>query len=218
MSSTPLAPSLTLPGRWKAVVSDMDGLLVHTERQWLEAKVLLFERHGQELTMADREAVFGAADLPTATYFASRLGLTESVESLRIEYIEIIGELIGAGIELTDGAIEVIEHLDGLVPLGLASNTRRSIVDKVLANTPFGHRFDAISTGDEVAPKPAPDVYLLACERLGVDPREAVALEDSPLGVRAAQAAGMTCIGVPSNPTEPLLDADFRVTSLTELL
>lgn len=196
----------------------MDGLLVHTERQWLEAKVLLFERHGQELTMADREAVFGAADLPTATYFASRLGLTESVESLRIEYIEIIGELIGAGIELTDGAIEVIEHLDGLVPLGLASNTRRSIVDKVLANTPFGHRFDAISTGDEVAPKPAPDVYLLACERLGVDPREAVALEDSPLGVRAAQAAGMTCIGVPSNPTEPLLDADFRVTSLTELL
>jgi HAD superfamily hydrolase (TIGR01509 family) len=218
MSSTPLAPSLTLPGRWKAVVSDMDGLLVHTERQWLEAKVLLFERYGQELTMADREAVFGAADLPTATYFASRLGLTESVESLRTEYIEIIGELIGAGIELTDGAIEVIEHLDGLVPLGLASNTRRSIVDKVLANTPFGHRFDAISTGDEVAPKPAPDVYLLACERLGIDPREAVALEDSPLGVRAAQAAGMTCIGVPSNPTEPLLDADFRVTSLTELL
>jgi HAD superfamily hydrolase (TIGR01509 family) len=218
MSSPPLAPSLTLPGRWKAVVSDMDGLLVHTERQWLEAKMVLFERHGQELTMADREAVFGAADLATATYFASRLGMTESVETLRTEYVEIIGELIDAGIDLTDGAVALIEHLDGTVPLGLASNTRRSLVDRVLANTPFGHRFDAISTGDEVEPKPAPDVYLLACERLGVDPRDAVALEDSPLGVRAAQAAGMTCIGVPSNPAEPLLDADYRIASLTELL
>jgi len=169
--------------------------------------------------MADREAVFGAADLPTATYFATRLGLpTESVERLRAEYIEIMGELIDGGIDLTPGATNLIEHLAGRVPLGLASNTRRSLVDKVLGNTPFGHRFDAIATGDEATPKPAPDVYLLACDRLGVDPRDAVALEDSPLGVRAAMAAGMTCIGVPSNPAEPLLDADYRLASLTELL
>jgi putative hydrolase of the HAD superfamily len=91
-------------------------------------------------------------------------------------------------------------------------------VDEVLAGTPFADRFDAITAGDEATPKPAPDIYLLSCERLGVDPAEAVALEDSPLGVAAAKAAGMTCIGVPSNRDEPLREADYVVATLSELL
>ena len=78
--------------------------------------------------------------------------------------------------------------------------------------------FDAITTADEAEPKPAPDLYLLSCERLSVDPAQAVALEDSLFGVRAAKAAGMTCIGVPSHPDEPLAPADHVIGSLTELL
>lgn len=211
--------SLTLPGSFTGVVFDMDGLLVHTERQWLQAKTILFERHGQVLTEEDKAAVFGSADLQSVTYFAGRFGLPpERIESLREEYVGIIGELIDAGVELTDGSVELIDRLDGEVPLALASNTRRPLVDRILEQTPFGPSFAAISTADEVAPKPAPDIYLLACRRLGVDPATAVAIEDSPTGVQAAQAAGMTCIGVPSNPSEPLAQADLAVASLTELL
>ena len=67
-------PATPLPGPYAAVVFDMDGLLVHTERQWLQAKLVLFENHGCELTRADRTAVFGVADLETVTYFARRFG------------------------------------------------------------------------------------------------------------------------------------------------
>jgi beta-phosphoglucomutase-like phosphatase (HAD superfamily) len=201
------------------VVFDMDGLLVHTERQWLQAKIVLFERYGATLTQADKAAVFGAADLQSVTYFAGRFGLpAERIPDLRDEYLDIIAELIDGGVELTAGAGELVASLAPLVPLGLASNTRRSLVDHVLAQTPLGGAFSAIATGDEVPPKPAPDVYRLACERLGVDPTTAVAIEDSPTGVRAAHAAGLACIGVPSDADHPLVEADAVVGSLTELL
>lgn len=219
MSSSVAEPSLTLPGPYRAVVFDMDGLLVHTERQWLEAKVELFARHGQTLTAQDRAAVFGAADLETATYFAERLGMAaDSVPALQAEYIGIVAELIDAGVELTAGATELVDRARRHVPIALASNTRRSLVDRILKQTPFGTSFGAIATGDEVTPKPAPDVYRLACERIGADPGTAVAIEDSPTGIRAARAAGLDVIGVPSDPTHPLLEADHVVGSLTELL
>lgn len=219
MSGTDLSPPLTLPGPWQAVVFDMDGLLVHTERQWLQAKTELFRRYGQQLTAADRAAVFGLADLQSATYFGQRFGLSpERIPALQDEYLEIVGGLIDDRVELTAGATELIDRVRREVPVGLASNTRRSLVDRILAQTPFGPWFDAIATGDEVRPKPAPDVYLLACERLGVEPTTAVAVEDSPAGVRAAQAAGLACIGVPSDREHPLEEADAQVTTLTELL
>jgi HAD superfamily hydrolase (TIGR01509 family) len=197
----------------------MDGLLVHTERQWLQAKLELFRRHGQQLTEADRASVFGLADLETATFFASRLGVpTADVPDLRAEYIEIVGELIDTEVEIAAGATELLSSLRGRVPIALASNTRRSLVDRILAQTPFGGWFGAIATGDEATPKPAPDVYLLACARIGAVPAQAVAVEDSPAGVRAAQAAGLACIGVPSDEAHPLDEADHQVASLTELL
>ena len=219
MSSTPVRPSTTLPGPYRAVVFDMDGLLVHTERQWLQAKLELFRRYGHELNAEDRAAVFGASDRESAIYFASRFGLPgDRVEALRAEYIDIVGELIDAGIEITDGATELLAHLHGEIPIALASNTRRALVDRVLAQTPFPGYIDAIATGDEVPPKPAPDVYLLACRRLDAAPATAVAVEDSPTGVRAAQGAGLVCIGVPSDDAHPLVEADAVVRSLTELL
>lgn len=219
MSSTSTRPSITLPGPWRGVVFDMDGLLVHTERQWLQAKLELFRRYDRELTAADKAAVFGFADLQTVTYFAQRFGLPpERVPALQGEYLDIVGELIDGGIEITAGAPELVDHLRGRVPIALASNTRRTLVDRILAHTPFAGSFGAIATGDEVPPKPAPDVYLLACERIGLEPAAVVAVEDSPTGVQAAQAAGLVCIGVPSDSDHPLAQADYQVESLSELL
>mgnify|MGYP001816762546 CR=1 FL=1 len=217
--SSPEPTPLTLPGPWRAVVFDMDGLLVHTERQWLQAKQELFRRYGEELSAADRAAVFGFSDVQSATYFAGRLGLAdERIEALRVEYLEIVAALIDAGIDLTDGATELLERLRGQLPIALASNTRRTLVERILQQTPFGDWFGAIATGDEVPPKPAPDVYLLACRRLDADPATTVAVEDSPTGVRAARGAGLFCIGVPSDEAHPLAEADAVVRSLMELL
>jgi HAD superfamily hydrolase (TIGR01509 family) len=215
-----LAPiSLELPGPYAAVVADMDGLLVHTERHWLQAKVVLFSRYGAELTDGDLAAVFGTSELDSARYFVGRFDLAaDQVDSLRHEYLEIVGDLFDHGVELTEGASELLARLSGAVPLALATNTRRSLVDKILRAISLGERFDAIVSGDEARPKPAPDLYLLACQRLGVDPASAVALEDSPTGVTAAKRAGMTCIGVPSDARFPLHEADAVVDSLVALL
>jgi HAD superfamily hydrolase (TIGR01509 family) len=142
----------------------------------------------------------------------------ERVPALRDEYIDIVGGLFEQGVEVTPGSVELLTSLTGRVPLGVASNSRRSLIDLALAAFPPEVRFDAIVSGEEARSKPAPDLYLLACHRLGVAPSMAVALEDSPTGVRAAQAAGLTCIGVPSDPRHPLLEADHVVASLSELL
>lgn len=219
MYSTTAARSLTLPGPFAAVVTDMDGLLVHTERHWLQAKVELFGRHGVELRDEDVAAVFGGSELDSARYFTRRFGLPdERIEDVRAEYMAIVSDRFARGIEVAPGAVELIERLAGTVRLGLVSNTRRALMETVLRAFPPAGRYEVIVSGEDGAPKPAPDLYLLACARLGVDPRLAVALEDSPAGVRAAKAAGLTCIGVPSDPRHPLAEADHVVGSLLELL
>jgi HAD superfamily hydrolase (TIGR01509 family) len=117
------------------------------------------------------------------------------------------------------GAIELVERLRGRTRLGLASNSPRSLVDTALATARLADAFDAIVTSDDVDhPKPAPDLYLLACERLGVAPDEALALEDSPSGVAAAKAAGLTCIAVPQFAETDVSAADRIIDSLEDLL
>ncbi len=219
MSSVALPSSVRLPGPFRGVVFDMDGLLVQTNKQWFRAKHVIFERYGRELTEEHLAAVFGAAEMESARYFAGVFGLPpERAPALRDEYLAIVVEGLQDGVDLQEGAAELIDHLAGRVPIAVASNTRREIVDQVLARTPFGERFDAVTTGDEVTPKPAPDIYLLACERLGVEPTAAVGVEDSPTGIRAVKAAGLTAIGVPSHAGHPLEAADYVVPSLRDLM
>jgi HAD superfamily hydrolase (TIGR01509 family) len=93
------------------------------------------------------------------------------------------------------------------------------MVDTALATARLADAFEAIVTADDVEnPKPAPDLYLLACERLGVAPDEALALEDSPSGVAAAKAAGLTCIAVPQFAETDVSAADRIIDSLEDLL
>ena len=209
------------PARWQAVVFDMDGLLVHTERQWLQAKLELFRRYDRQLTDADKAAVFGAADLRVGDLLrrASSACRPSGSPALQTEYLDIVGELIDEGVEITDGAGRARRATCAARFPSRWPPTR----DARWWTASWRRRrspaaFEAITTGDEVPPKPAPDVYLLACERIGVEPATAVAVEDSPTGVRAAQAAGLTCIGVPSDADHPLAEADYQVASLTELL
>jgi HAD superfamily hydrolase (TIGR01509 family) len=219
MTSRLVDPAITLPGAFKAVVCDMDGLLVKTERQWLMAKVELFARYGATLGEEDLAAVFGRSEMDSARYFAARFGLPEErVLALRDEYLAIVSDLFDQGVEPTTGALELLSSLRGRMRLAVASNSRLTLMRTALRVFPAGIPFDVVVSGEEARAKPAPDLYLLACRRLGVEPSAAVALEDSPTGVKAAQAAGLTCIGVPSDPRHPLREADHVVASLLDLI
>ncbi|TMB57065.1 MAG: HAD family hydrolase [Chloroflexi bacterium] len=113
----------------------------------------------------------------------------------------------------------MVERLRGRARLGLASNSSRRLVDTALRTAGLLGAFDAVVTSDDVDhAKPAPDLYLLACERLGVAPGEALALEDTQSGIAAAKAAGLTCIAVPQFAETDVSAADRVIDSLEELL
>jgi len=214
-----LPDPLHLPGPFAGVVLDMDGTLIDTEPIWLAAKQRIFADHGATFEHADHLAVFGRDDIFTAEYLTRRFGLAEGDrERVRRLYMDEVGRRFGGGIALRPGTLELLTALHGRVPLALASNTRRELVEIALAATGLDRFLDAVATSDDAEPKPAPGIYVEACRRIGIAPADAVALEDSPTGIRAAKAAGLVCIGIPSEMPEALAEADRVVGSLLELI
>jgi HAD superfamily hydrolase (TIGR01509 family) len=206
--------------RFRAVVFDMDGLLLETEVLWHRAEVRLFERHGAAFTFDDKLTVMGTSAAFTGEFFARRLGLPpDQAPALIREVAELMHEELQAQVDARPGAVELVKRLRGSVRLGLASNSPRFLVDAALASAGFEDAFDAVVSADDVTNhKPAPDLYLLACERLGVQPSEALALEDTASGIASAKAAGLTCIAVPQFAETDVAAADRVIDSLEELL
>lgn len=189
------------PAAPTAVVFDNDGLLLDTESVWTRAERDLYERRGREFTAADKRELVGTSAEIAGSVLERRLG-----ESGRaIELIEELNDLVIAelehGVEAMVGARDLLHALRQRgTPIGLVSNSPLAFVRRSLEIVGFHDRFDVVLSAHEVAaPKPAPDAYLEACRRLQVVPGpDIVALEDSPTGVAAARAAGLTVIGVPS--------------------
>jgi HAD superfamily hydrolase (TIGR01509 family) len=128
-------------------------------------------------------------------------------------------DLLQQDVEGRPGALELVARLRGRLPLALASNSPRRLVDAALATARLAEAFDVIVTSDDVErSKPAPDIYLLVCERLGVPPEHVLALEDSSAGVASAKAAGLACIAVPQYAETDVAAADRVIDSLEELL
>jgi len=184
-----------------AVVFDNDGLLLDTESVWTRAEHDLFERRGLEFTPANKRELVGTSAEIAGGILEQRLGEPGRAKHLIEELNELVVAELEHGVEAMVGARELLHTLkERGTPIGLVSNSPLVFVRRSLEIVGFHDRFDVIVSAHEVAaPKPAPDPYLEACRRLSVEPGpNVVALEDSPTGVAAARAAGLTVIGIPS--------------------
>ncbi|WP_268934716.1 HAD family hydrolase [Sphingobium sp. CAP-1] len=216
-------PSPTnLPDPIRAVIFDMDGTLLETEAVhrnafaqtalalgWPMADALLLSMVG--IHRDENERMLGrhlGPDFPLARFFADSDALFEAA--------------VDAGIPLRPGAELLLEHLARAgIPMALATSTAAPFAQERLAKAGLLAYFDVIVTRSDVdRPKPHPEPYLLAARRLGVDPADCVAVEDSHAGVRSAVAAGIATVMVPDllPPTEELVLACARILpSLTDL-
>lgn len=202
-----------------AVVFDNDGLLLDTESVWTRAERNLFERRGIEFTPEHKRELVGSSAEIAGGILERRL----SEPGRAAELIEELNELVVAelehGVEAMVGARELLGGLKRRgTPIGLVSNSPIVFVRRSLEIVGFHEHFDVVLSAHEVAaPKPSPEPYLEACRRLGVEPGPSVvALEDSPTGVAAARAAGLTVIGIPSLEGIALEEAHHLAESLLD--
>ena len=180
-----------------AVVFDLDGVLVDSEERWNEAREALTRESGGTWTeRATRDMMGMSAPEWSDTVQPLALATPRLKASLRDD------------LPLLPGAVQAVRALADRWPLGLASSANGPVIALVLERAGLATCFRATVSSEEVARgKPAPDVYLEAARRLGVEADECVAVEDSTNGLRSAHAAGMAVIAVPNRAFPPEPDA-----------
>jgi HAD superfamily hydrolase (TIGR01509 family) len=205
-----------------AAVFDLDGLLLDSEQLWDEAREeLARERGGRWHPQAQRD-MMGMSAPEWSRYMHDVIGLREPPKEINRLVVARMEALYRERLPLLDGAVGAVERLADRWPLGLASSSNRPLIDLALELSGLARYFRVTVSSEEVARgKPAPDVYLEAARRLGVDPRESAAIEDSHNGILAAKRAGMIVVAVPNGRFPPgeeaLAEADAVVDSLHEL-
>ena len=192
------------PGALRAVLFDMDGLLVDSEPLWFEVERAVMARLGGRWTQADQQALIGGSLDRTVSWLLAKAAVPASRGDVARWLVAEMAALIGArGLPLQPGAGPLLAGLDAAgVPRALVTASSRAIMEAVLKVTALS--FSVTVCGEDVRRgKPDPAPYVLAADRLGEPAAGCVVLEDSPTGIAAARAAGCPVIAVPSVPVPP---------------
>jgi HAD superfamily hydrolase (TIGR01509 family) len=209
--------------RVRAVIFDLDGVIVDSEIWWDEARQAFAAERGRTWSEDDRRAVMGANSRQWSVAMRERLAIDDDPPSIERAIVDaVVGRYHREGAPAIDGAAEAVRRIAAALPIGLASSAHREVIDAALTATGLEAVFRVVVSSDEVSQgKPEPDVYLEAARRLGCPPSACLVVEDSYNGVRAAKAAGMTCVLVPNRTIPPAPGtaelADFVIERLAEL-
>ncbi|WP_236790397.1 HAD family phosphatase [Amycolatopsis sp. GM8] len=186
-----------------AVVFDLDGVLVDSERTWDEVRRAVVAEHGGGWTDPATRAMQGMSTPEWARYLVGELGVRLTPEHVAEVVIDEMAKRYAEGPPVLPGAPETVRAVAGRYPVAIASSSPPVLINAFLEATDLtGLVRVAVSSEQVAAGKPAPDVYLRAAELLAVRPESCAAIEDTTNGMRSALAAGMTVYAVP-NPHFP---------------
>ena len=206
---------MSLPRTVKAVVFDMDGLLVDTETVVFRAMQRAADLIRGEMPFSTFQRMVGLQHEASDQILIEHFGEGFDLEAWSVAVSAHFQEELGAGIALKAGVVEILDWLDiAVLPRAIATSSRLEAVRQSLGPHGLVDRFDALITRDlPLRGKPHPDPFLKAAQALGVDPADCLALEDSHNGVRSASSAGMMTIMVPDmlDPTEEMRTLTVRI-------
>jgi HAD superfamily hydrolase (TIGR01509 family) len=192
----------------EAFVFDLDGVLLDSEQVWDEARERLASERGGRWHPGAQRDMMGMCSTVWSRYMHDVIALPEPPEEINREVVERLVAIYRVHLPAIPGAREAVERMAARWPLGVASSSNRELIELVLELLGVAHLFAALVSSEEVARgKPAPDVYLEAARRLGVEPAQAAAVEDSHNGILAAKAAGMCVLAIPNAHFPPGPDA-----------
>lgn len=187
--------------QFDAVIFDMDGTLVDSEVLWVVQEGALLARRGYEYTRDIQKLSLGMGIRDMLLMFKERFPIEESIEELHEELVNSMYDEIRTKLQVKPGAQDLLEYVAALgIPYCIASGSSIAIIEAVLKSQNWNHLVEHYFSAEQVERgKPEPDVFLYAAEQLGVEPEKCLVLEDSPNGVRAAIAAGMTVFAIPDS-------------------
>lgn len=199
---------MTLPCKPAAIIFDMDGLLFDTEALYLEASKLAAKEQGYIVSSQILAGTIGLTWNESKILLLEHFGADFAVDEFVTVWLTHFDAIAATRLSLKPGVVELLDLLDALeIPRAIAtSSAHQAVQHHLTAHNLHGRFHEIIGFGDYVASKPAPDPFLKAAERLGVEPRLCLALEDSHNGVRSASSAGMITVMVPDlvEPTDEI--------------
>lgn len=205
----------------KAVIFDMDGVMIDSEPLWEKTEKIIMARKGLVYTPVYREKIVGLGQKDSAKLLKDTFSLDDEIEDIINTRISILLDIYDKELELVYGLINLLNLLsEKPVGVALASSSPKRVIDFVLGKFGLNSYFEPVVSGDFVENgKPHPEIYLHTAELLSLKPGECVVIEDSINGVRSSKSAGMYCVAVPDKRLDPtgFIDADIRVDKLSDI-
>lgn len=205
----------------KAIIFDLDGVIIESEKAHIEAEQQVFLKHGVQISAEELHKYTGTTAKMMFTELIKKHKLNTTFEEIFSQKEEILFKLLEQEAEPTRGVIELLEKLKRRnVKLAIGSSSNKKLIEYVLRKLSVTYLFDCVISAENIVhSKPNPEIFLKAAAELGVSPVECIVIEDAKLGVEAAKRAGIKCVGYrnPNSGMQDLSKADMIIDDFTKV-